>query len=257
MFRSIRKALWALTALALCFAGVAQAQVSQTGGGTAKPGGAASFVLNYATTVSAAVGFANSQVFNAVPIGTATSDRIVDIAFGSDNEAGSGFTAPTICGVTGTLAKSDGATPVKTANYYANVTTGTTCTITINGNAISGLVMVVWDIHGQAGGAAATPTSSAYGTSAAADPPGVSLAVTTSAGGDALVYAGGNASGVLSANCSWTNASGNGAGGGAVGGNNYVGCGGTASSSATVTVASGTSSAFGFGAPIISVSWGP
>lgn len=224
------------------------------GPGRAGAGGGGGLAITWQFSGTQNGSFASPVTFSSVPIGTASSDRIVNVHLGSSF---GGFTNVDICGATGTLSVNDGAGSPKTASYYRNVTSGTTCTITVSGTGFTTVEMSVWTISGASGGGSATPTSTAYGTNPNAGNPN-QLAVTVGAGGKALISSFGDGYASAGTPFTWTNTTNSGGVGSAYdsGSSNGLIASAEATSSATVTVTPTTIS-WGFGVPILYQTWGP
>jgi hypothetical protein len=94
-----------------------------------------------------------------------------------------------ICGVTATLGEDDSASPPQTASFYANVPLGTSCTIAGSGTGFQDIGIMVWAIHGQTGGASATPSGGGYATNPNGTGNPNQIVVSLSAGAIALVSA--------------------------------------------------------------------
>ena len=118
---------------------------------------AVTFAATWEYGASVFENYASSSTFPAsstFSIGTASADRIVAVAvYNSYRQAP---TSVTICGATGIAVT--GTFVVNTEEYYAPVPSGTTCSIVVNGTNQKDEGVEVWSIHGQSGGAAATPS---------------------------------------------------------------------------------------------------
>jgi hypothetical protein len=214
-------------------------------------GGGGGFSSAFEYSSSANGGFGTSLLFPATGtfnIGSASADRIVVVEALTDFGT---LTAPTICGTLGTLDKLDAGNQF--GAWHANITTGTTCSVTVHSSGINDAGISVWVIHGQSGGATATPTSNNTLVSSTAEP--ISFPFTVSAGGVAMV--GAYCQNALSNAFTWTNVTGVASFWQSAGGTKPVLASANGTTSATLT---GTSSsgacAFG-GGYFIFDSWGP
>lgn len=184
--------------------------------------------LAFQTSVSSSTN-ASSFTFNAVPIGTATSDRLVYIGVSLPNA--NTITSATIGGVTATAIASENST-VSAYILGASVTSGTTATIVVNlsGSSTTGVVVGVWTSTGVA---SLTP----HGTNQTATN-NTALGVSTLAGGFAMGVTASNGSSACST--TWTNITSAYATGGATnprcgdGANNTATSGGTTNFTANV-----------------------
>jgi len=220
----------------------------------AAPAGGGSFsnTLTYQNSIYGA--YSTNYSFTAVPIGTASADRIISVIAMIDSNS---ITGVTICGVTGTPFPGNQVAPIFAGGWYANVTSGTTCTITVADTAVKDMGISVWSLHGQTGGASATPSSSLTLNTSGAEP--VPISETVSAGGTADIMA--YCSNATTNALTWSNAA-------VVGTNILTGAGGTtpvlssaqATTSATVTATttggSGGHCSYGDGW-LGYASWGP
>lgn len=214
-------------------------------------GGGFSNTLEYQASVFDL--YAANPSFTGVTLGPASSDRILFVMAAGN---GAAITGVTICGTTGTALSGNMApgNPFM-GGWYANVTTGTSCTIALTTVTAKDVGISVWNIHGQTGGGSATPSnSSTILIPIVAEP--VPLTVTVSAGGTADIM--GYCSNAASSGFTWVNAS-------TVGTNILTGAGGAtpvlssaqATVSATVTAATpGADCAYG-GGNLGYASWGP
>lgn len=175
--------------LALCSS--ALAQVPMTGAGNGAPGGGSGGGIVFTPTdaQNANPGFGSGTF--TVNIGTPSIDRIV--VYGIMGNSPSGIVATQINGVTPSIAAGNSLTVDQAALYYANVTTGTTATISY-GSGNSGMAVVVGTLHGQSGGGSATPGTPVVQTGTNAQP--ISLgSLTVPTGGIGIVVAGGHSVG--------------------------------------------------------------
>ena len=241
------------SAVACLLACPASAQLLTTGAGKGTPGGASTFAVAYEDAQSiAAAGFTNAT-FATVNFGaTGTSRKIVVTAFNYCGGCGA-FSGITIGGVTGTLAIANDTANISQEVWFACVPTGTSGSVVVNGtnNAVA---ITVYQITGESGGCSTAPSSTATYAAAGAQP--LSLPVTVTAGGAAIIQAGD--SGVAAApTFTWTNTTA-GAGDGSTSqttGTTVQASGAHATSSATVTVSSTQS--LSFGGQVVSATWGP
>ena len=126
-------------------------------------------------------GFTANPSFSGIPIGPASSDRIVYVA---RYENQSGISAANICGVAGTPAPNNLTSPSNAGGWYANVPTGSTCTVTFTDANAANVGIAVWSISGQIGGGSATPSNSLSVLWTTADP--ITETETINSGGQGL-----------------------------------------------------------------------
>lgn len=170
-------------------------------GAPAAGGGGSGITFSGTYSAGAAPGFA-AYNFPGVNFGPASADRIIYVGFASDNSV---YSAPTIGGVTGTLAESDGSAHNNVGLWYANVPTGTSGSIVFNSTGASTVSMVVGALHGQSGGGSATPVNPANYPTLQPQPVGP-LSLTVPTGGIGICVAGYGAGAVASApTFTWTN----------------------------------------------------
>jgi hypothetical protein len=134
---------------------------------------------------SVAPGFASGSF--TVNIGTASADRIVTVGLASDNPSGNG--TPVINGsISMTIAAGASDTAAQAGLWYANVPTGTSCTVSYGGGS-SGISIVVGILSGQSGGGSAAHGNAVAYTAGGAQPLSVSLTVPSGGIGVAVVGA--------------------------------------------------------------------
>jgi hypothetical protein len=151
--RELLKFLFALGMVALAIVSQASAQLSMTGAGNSGPsaGGGITFTPTDKLAVAAAF---NPGTTGALAIGTASTDRIVAVCWSKDS--GGGTADPTYNGSSVfSIAAGNGLASDKVVLYYANITTGTTMTISYPGGAAD-FSMGIGIFKGQSGGGAAT-----------------------------------------------------------------------------------------------------
>lgn len=221
--------------------GVTAGTVIQSGSGT-------SWVVNNSQTV------VSEAMTSAVNFGTASSGRLIAVAFNNDYSGSSTGTAVTIGGVSASLAQGDG-TDNNTSIWCAAVPTGTSGSIVANGTGLEDVTLVVWQMTGAV---SCTPSSGSANIGIASPQP-FSIPVTVPSNGVALIATSGRAGGATTT-WTWTNTTASGGDGSTTtfgqGGNNGVQGGSHAITSATVTVST-SPDALSFVGNTIYASWAP
>jgi hypothetical protein len=139
-------------------------------------GGGGSFSATWEANMQANAGFAGTYSFTSVPTGTASPGRIIEVEVDTDTGA---ISSVSICGATTTQDVIDSSSQF--GAWHANVTTGTTCTITINSSLLYDIGISVWSITGATGGGSASPSvATAVDSPNTAEPVGFTYTVGSS-----------------------------------------------------------------------------
>lgn len=177
------------------------------GGFSSTPSGNPTITYNNYYTVTK-VSTASTVTFTSVALGTATSDRVVAVYFGTGTSNAGYVTGVTIQGITATEAVRTGSGNLNASNviYYASIPTGTTGDVVVTfsttfGNTTIGYLSSV-SMYGLS---STTPiTASALNTGGGISP-SLSATLTPSAG--AVLFAAWRAGNVATGSTSsWTNA---------------------------------------------------
>lgn len=181
--------------------------IQGAGGFSSTPSGNPTITYNNYYT-QAKVSTASSVTFTSVALGTATSDRLVAVYFGTGTTNTGQVTAVTIQGISATQAVRSGTGNSNVTNviWYATVPTGTTGDVVVTfsttwGNTTAGILssVSIYDL------ASTTPITAS--TQTASDNVSPSLSVTLTPSANAVLFAVYRTGAVAAGNTSsWTNA---------------------------------------------------
>jgi hypothetical protein len=145
-------------------------------------GGGGGFSHTLEQIIGQNTGFTASATYSSVPFGAASSDRIIAFLGFSDH---GGLTGAKVNGVAATTAKID--TSGEVGSFYANITTGTSGTIELDGSGLYDTSIVVEAIHGQIGGGSASPTATPTTFVTSGTPEPIPVPFTVATGGFSLM----------------------------------------------------------------------